>query len=208
MMIRGSWTRARAIAVRCCSPPESWVGIWSAASVSPTSARTRSTAGRIQGERDVLPDGLARQQLEVLEDGPDLAPDPWHLAALDPGEVVAVDDDVALCCQLVADQQLHQRGLAGARRPDEEHEVALGDHEIHVLERLLAVRVALRHVVEHDDGVLRPRRARAPGEAVDQRGVRRGRGGRRALGCGHALTGAGIAVTTPTEGTIEGATFA
>ena len=26
MMIRGSWTRARAIAVRCCSPPDSWVG--------------------------------------------------------------------------------------------------------------------------------------------------------------------------------------
>ena len=47
MMIRGSWTRARAIAVRCCSPPDSWSGSCFACPVSPTSARTRSTAGRI-----------------------------------------------------------------------------------------------------------------------------------------------------------------
>ena len=47
MMIRGSWTSARAIAVRCCSPPESWVGTCSACPVRPTRASTRSTAGRI-----------------------------------------------------------------------------------------------------------------------------------------------------------------
>ena len=47
MMSRGSWTSARAIAVRCCSPPDSWAGIWRAWAVSPTSASTRSTAGVI-----------------------------------------------------------------------------------------------------------------------------------------------------------------
>ncbi len=48
MMRRGSWTRARAIAVRCCSPPESVVGSWSAWAPSPTTASARSTAGRIR----------------------------------------------------------------------------------------------------------------------------------------------------------------
>jgi len=45
MIMRGSWTSARAIAVRCCSPPESWDGCCLAWAVRPTSASTRSTAG-------------------------------------------------------------------------------------------------------------------------------------------------------------------
>ncbi len=47
MIRRGSWTRARAMAVRCCSPPDSWAGTWRACAVRPTMASTRSTAGRI-----------------------------------------------------------------------------------------------------------------------------------------------------------------
>jgi hypothetical protein len=35
MKRRGLWTRARAIAVLCCSPPESWLGSWSAWPVRP-----------------------------------------------------------------------------------------------------------------------------------------------------------------------------
>ena len=46
MISRGSWTRARAIAVRCCSPPDSWAGSCDRWAVSPTSERTRSTADR------------------------------------------------------------------------------------------------------------------------------------------------------------------
>ena len=68
---------------------------------------------------------------------------------------------IALGRQLVADQQLRQRGLPRARRPDEEHEVALGHDELDVLERLLAVRVAHRDVVQDDDRlVVRPRARR------------------------------------------------
>ena len=103
MMIRGSWTSARAIAVRCCSPPDSLVAACFTCPVSPTSAMTRSTAGRIwrrgvpvTSSANATPaHGLARQRLEVLEHDPDLAPDLRHLAAADPGEVEAVDDHVA-----------------------------------------------------------------------------------------------------------------
>ena len=130
--------------------------------------------GDLERERDVLVHGLARQQLEVLEHDPDLAPDLRHLAATDPGEVEAVDHHVAACRELIADEQLHQRRLARARRADEEHEVALGDDEIDVLEGLVAVRIALRDVVQHDDRMVRPGGPATAGEAVEQR--RRGRG--------------------------------
>ena len=163
MIRRGSWTRARAMAVRCCSPPDSWAGIWRACAVSPTSARTRSTAGRdpaarrarhLQREGDVLPDRLGGEQLEVLEDDPDLAAHLRDLAARQPGEVLAVEHDGALRRDLVADEELDQRRLAGARRADEEDEVAFRDHEVDVAERLLAVVVLLRDVVQHEDRAL------------------------------------------------------
>src|SRR5215203_932282 len=47
MIRRRSWTSARAMAVRCCSPPDSWAGTCLAWAVSPTMASTRSTAGRM-----------------------------------------------------------------------------------------------------------------------------------------------------------------
>ena len=106
--------------------------------------------GHLQGERDVLADGLGRQELEVLEHDADLAPHVRHLAPRQLGEVVAVEGDRALRRQLVADQELHERGLAGPGRADEEDEVALGHDEVDVLERVAAVRVGLRHVVEDE----------------------------------------------------------
>ena len=76
---------------------------------------------------------------------------------------------------LVADERcLHQRRLAGARRAHEEHEVALGDDEVDVLEGLVAVRSA-SHVVQHDDRMVRSGGRATAGEAVEQRRGRRGR---------------------------------
>ena len=43
MMSRGSWIRARAIATRCFSPPESMYGKWCLASVRPTVSSTSGT---------------------------------------------------------------------------------------------------------------------------------------------------------------------
>src|ERR1022692_1123889 len=43
-MILGSFTSARAMATRCCSPPESWEGRWRARSLSPTRSSARQAS--------------------------------------------------------------------------------------------------------------------------------------------------------------------
>ena len=146
MIRRGSWTSARAIAVRCCSPPESWFGSWARWAVRPTSARTRSTAGRIR-RRGVPVTSSANATFSQTDFGgsslkswktiPILRRTFGHLAAGQPGEVLAVEDDRAVGRDLVADEELDQRRLAGARWPDEEDEVALGDHEVDVSSAVL-----------------------------------------------------------------------
>ena len=98
-------------------------------------------AGHLEREGDVLVDRLGRQELEVLEDDPDLAAHLGHLPAAEPGDVLAVEHDRAAGRDLVADEQLDERRLAGAGRPDEEDEVAFGDDQVDVAQGELAVRV-------------------------------------------------------------------
>ena len=161
MIRRGSWTSARAIAVRCCSPPDSCDGRLLRLGGQPDEGEhaidrrpdlLARRAGDLEREGHVLPDRLRRQQLEVLEDDPDLAAHLGDLAARQPGEVLAVEDDRAAGRELVADEQLDERRLAGAGRADEEDEVAFGDDQVDVAQGELAVRVLLRHVVEDEDG--------------------------------------------------------
>ena len=65
MIRRGSWTSARAIAVRCCSPPDSWarqlgaLGGQADEGEDPVDGRpdlAPRRAGDLERERDVLPD--------------------------------------------------------------------------------------------------------------------------------------------------------
>ena len=72
----GRLTNARAIATRCCSPPDSSAGSRLALPDSPTISSTSGTtrlitsgplADHLQRERDVLEDRLLLQQPEVLE---------------------------------------------------------------------------------------------------------------------------------------------
>ena len=67
MMRRGSWTSARAIAVRCCSPPDSWFGYCSRLGGQPDEGEdaidrrpdlAARRAGDLERERDVLADDL------------------------------------------------------------------------------------------------------------------------------------------------------
>ena len=135
-------------------------------------------AGHLEREGDVLAHGLARQELEVLEDDADLAADDRHLPARQARQVVAVEHDRAHRRELVADEQLHERGLAGARGTDEEHEVALGHDQVDVLEGIAPVRVGLRDVVEDEH---RPATVGAVAVRAIRVGVRvvaGGRGGR------------------------------
>ena len=86
----GSATRARAIATRCCWPPDSSPGRWPARSPSPTRSSRRAPgrgprrrpASR-SGRRDVLLGGQVGQQVEALEHEADPV-------AAQPGAVVLV----------------------------------------------------------------------------------------------------------------------
>ena len=77
----GSLTRARAMATRCCSPPESWPGFWPALSsrndlgeqgrAAPGASRLFSP-GNEKRQEDVFQGAELRQKMEGLEDEPDL----------------------------------------------------------------------------------------------------------------------------------------
>ena len=106
--ISGSLTSARAMATRCCCPPESWLGVWCAAvaeahGVEQALARSRGGGGAAwrsaaveQGQLDVLERRRARQQVEVLEDEADLPVAQDRAAiAVEPGHVLALEEVVS-----------------------------------------------------------------------------------------------------------------
>ena len=72
---------ARAMATRCCWPPESWCGCWCAFSSRPTDASSscaaslgvaaRHLADAAHGEREVVDRRQVREEVELLEDDPD-----------------------------------------------------------------------------------------------------------------------------------------
>ena len=161
--IIGRLTNARAIATRCCSPPESSSGIRSPLPSRPTSSRVSGTtwaiserrlADHLQRERDVLADGLVRQQPEVLEDGADRAAQPRHLPAGEPVDLLAGDVDAARGGTRLAQHQAQEGGLAGPRGPDEEDELALLHVDRHLVEGSVAhAGVGLGDLLEANHGI-------------------------------------------------------
>ena len=87
------------------------------------------TPDHLERERDVLVHGLVRQELEVLEHAPDVAPELRHLPRAQPADVAAGDQHAAARGDLVAQQQLQEGRLARPGRADEEDELALQDLE-------------------------------------------------------------------------------
>ena len=104
-MTLGSIARARAMATRCCCPPDSWAGYFSAwaAHADPVEQLERPLLGlgrlllaHLDGPQgDVLEDRLVAEQVEALEDHPDLGAQPGQLLALR-RERLAVQEDLAL----------------------------------------------------------------------------------------------------------------
>ena len=141
----GSLTSARAIATRCCWPPESSLGLWSMRSPSPTSrelpgrprvARARSDPGVEQRQGDVLERAGARQQVEALEHEAELLePDRRELVVAERRDVVAVEEVPARRRTVEAAQQVHQRRLAGSRRPHDRDVLAGRDGEADAAQR-------------------------------------------------------------------------
>ena len=132
----GSLTRLRAMATRCCWPPESCSGRWSSRSPRPTSLRQRDAAvlRRLvqldalveQRHLDVLDDRVLRQQVVRLKDEAEVgAADLGELVVVHPGDVDVAQEVVAAGRPVEAAEDVEERGLAGAGRPHEGDEVAL-----------------------------------------------------------------------------------
>jgi hypothetical protein len=77
-------------------------------------------------------------------------PQERHLGVLQPRQVAAADEDPALARLELLQQQADHRRLARAGGADDEHELALLDHEGDVVERDDVRVVDLGHALEHD----------------------------------------------------------
>ena len=165
----GRLMRARAIATRCCSPPESSLGRWSRRPSMPSmsvrwSRRGLSSSrlvdgaevGDVVGDLDVAHGGERGQQVEALEDEADLGA--AHFGAFgigEFGEVDAVDEDGAGGGAGEAAEDVEERGFAGAGGADDGDELAGGDGEVDVAEGgdlEFAGAVGLAEVLGEDDG--------------------------------------------------------
>src|SRR5918997_1599327 len=99
---------------------------------------------------DVLGRGLVREQLEVLEDAPNVAPVAGYPSPGDRGEPRAVHVDGPRRGLYLLQEQAHQRGLAGAARPDKKDELPGIYLQVHLLQRDGVLAVDLGDVIESD----------------------------------------------------------
>ncbi len=170
----GSLISARAIATRCCWPPESSAGRWSRRSARPTdvdqpveAALVGVAAGELQRQEDVLARVEHRQQVEELEDEADLvAAQLGELGVVERPEVDAVDDDGPRGRAVEAREAVHQRRLARARRAHDRREPPPGEADADAVERAhggLALAEGTANVDGADDRLgVRGVQARAP----------------------------------------------
>ena len=171
----------RAMATRCCWPPESWPGYLFACSGIFTRRQVlhRDLLGLLlrhllhpdRRERAVLQDGEVREEVEVLEHHADLAAD-----LVDPLEVVgeldAVDDDAALLVLLQPVDAADHGRLAGARRAADDDALAARDVQVDVAQHV-ELAVPLVHA-DHLRRRLRPSGRCGGAELWGDSGVRHG----------------------------------
>ena len=153
---------ARAIAIRCCSPPDSVGGLASARPSEPDPGqhlahRRRDLAlghaRHPQRQRDIVVGAQVREQAEILEHHPDPAAEARQALARERHRILAEQAGSAAGRALRQIQQLQQRGLARPRCPGQEIERARLERERHVAQRLRAGAVAQPHILElHDIG--------------------------------------------------------
>jgi hypothetical protein len=108
-------------------------------------------AGDLQRVGDVVVHGAVRQQLEVLEDGPDPAAQVRDAPLRQAVDVVAGDKHLAARRLDLADQRPDQGRLAAPRRADDERELAALDAERDPLKRHLAAGIDDGGIAQLDD---------------------------------------------------------
>jgi hypothetical protein len=101
--------------------------------------------GQLEREAHVLPHGHVRVQGVALEHHGDVA-------VLRRGVVdhLAADPQLAVGDVLQPGDHVERGGLPAARRPDQDHELAVGDIQADLVDRQRPVRESLGHVVESD----------------------------------------------------------
>ena len=137
---RGPTTSARAIATRCCSPPERCAGRCDARSARPTSSSSTSERSRSSSEGDadrrelrldVLERRQRRDQVELLEDEAErVQAEIGELAVAERGEIATLEEDAARARPVERPEQLQQGRLARPARPLERDELARLDLEV------------------------------------------------------------------------------
>jgi hypothetical protein len=153
-MITGSLTRARAIAMRCCSPPELFgERVHAMLQTDPLQHLKRLALLRRQRqaedphhEGDVLKHREPRDQPKILEDKADAAAERLDVRGAEGLEVAAQHLQLTLARQILAQQQPEQRRLAGAAGAGQKDELAFVDGEGEVAESVNAALVELRQM--------------------------------------------------------------
>jgi hypothetical protein len=132
---RGERARARAMATRCRSPPESWAGMCRAREARPTGVQVLrdrlsplASRHRQRGERglDVLRGGQGRDQVELLEDEAQrVQSEIGERGVSEPFQRLAFEVDRAASRPIKGAEELKERGLPGARWSEDGDELPL-----------------------------------------------------------------------------------
>ena len=142
-MTFGDIISARAMATRCCWPPESWCGCWPAFSGSPTTVEQlrRAQLGLLarqlpdppRSQRQVVHHRQVREQVELLEHDPDPLPDVRDVDAL-ARDLLALEADPPGLDRLEEVDAAEERALPAAARPDDHEHLAGRDLEVDPVE--------------------------------------------------------------------------
>jgi hypothetical protein len=135
--IFGLVARARAIPTRCFWPPDNCAGYFLAWSDEADPVQqlgharinlaARQFARQGQWQRDVVGDGLGGQQVEVLEDHPDLLPETAQAVGIQGGDFFVIDLDLAARRLFQTIDQAQQGTFSRAGMADEAKHLAVLD---------------------------------------------------------------------------------
>ena len=142
----GTLTSARAIATRCCCPPESWFGVWSSRLSSPTSVEhlARPLCAALDAravvhhrQLDVLQRAGARQQIEPLKHKPDPLVADMRPAASALSEPTSCPSSKYLPARrpIETAEDVHKSRLARARCAHHRDKLAVRDRQIDAAQR-------------------------------------------------------------------------
>jgi hypothetical protein len=150
--------RARAIATRCCCPPESWCGKLSRLLLEPNALeqlvrarlglRARTLANVTRREGEVVDHAQVRKQVELLEDDADVRSNLGDVDTLT-RDLLPLEEDPAGVDRLEQVDTAQERALAAAARADDDEHVARRDFQVDPVEHD-EVAEALAHLLEPD----------------------------------------------------------